>query len=131
MDFYINNDNVLERLKNEYKKYGNLIIAYDFDNTIYDYHNEGHEYNDIIEILKKCKKLGFYLIIFTCCEENKYDFIINYCNKNDIPFDPINENAPFTKFSGRKIYYNLLLDDRAGLESSYNCLNNLIKSIDF
>ena len=25
----------LERLKNEYDKYGKLIVAFDFDNTIY------------------------------------------------------------------------------------------------
>lgn len=53
----------LDRLKGEYDKYGKLIVA--FDNTIYDFHNNGGDYSEVIELLKECIKLEFDLILFT------------------------------------------------------------------
>jgi len=41
----------------------------------------------------------------------------------------INDTPNFIPFHGRKIYYNILLDDRAGLSSSYNILNTVLNKI--
>lgn len=48
-----------KRLLEEYKKYGELIVAFDYDNTIFDYHNNGGDYSCVIELLKRCARLGF------------------------------------------------------------------------
>ena len=37
-----------KRLLEEYKKYGELIVAFDYDNTIFDYHNNGGDYSCVI-----------------------------------------------------------------------------------
>lgn len=124
MDKYLIAEAAYERLKEEYFKYGNLIIAYDFDNTVYDYHNTGERYDLVIELLRKYKHYA-YLIVFTSSKEDRYDFIRKYLQENDIPFDSINEDAPHISFTGRKIYYNILLDDRAGLSECYYLLNRL------
>ena len=42
-----------DRLKHEIEKYGKIFIAFDFDNTIFDYHNQGKDYSEIISLLKK------------------------------------------------------------------------------
>ena len=64
---------------------------------------------------------------------NKYGNDTNkvktFLNENDIPFDSINENPPFFKSTSRKIYSNILLDDRAGLFSAYWQLKNVIHNI--
>lgn len=130
MDFYLNTDNQFERLKKEYEKYGKLIVAVDFDNTIFDYHGEGHTYNYMIELLKRLKKLGNYIVISCCREESDYNFIKKYCDEIGIEIDGINENASFVPFRTSKLYYNVLLDDRAGLRETYNLLNRLCSWIE-
>ena len=64
------------------------------------------------------------MIVFTANDDE--DFVKKYCNENKIPFDAINENPPFFKFKSRKIYYNILVDDRAGLREAYDHLEKLI-----
>ena len=126
MDYYLNTENTYNRLVDEYKKYSSLVVAYDFDNTVYDYHKKGLKYNNVISLLRNLKEIGCYLIIFTANEDE--EFVKKYCVDNQIPFDRINENPPFNKSSSRKIYYNILLDDRAGLKESYDFLNRLIEN---
>lgn len=124
MDHYRSDINVVKRLIKEWKQYKNLVIAYDFDNTVYDYHGEGHTYHDVIELLRNCKAYGATLVVFTANNEDKYPFIINYLKSNNIPYDYINEtprNIPVK--SKNKIYYNILLDDRAGLSAAYKNLS--------
>lgn len=119
---YMNHNNVGQRLVKEWIQHGKLIVAYDFDNTVFDYHGEGHNYEDVINLLRDCRRLGAYLIVFTAAEEERHVEIKMFLEKNQIPFDAINENMPGLPFKGRKIYYNILLDDRAGLESAYSAL---------
>lgn len=128
-DFYLDNTNVLKRLHTEYEKYGKIIIAYDFDDTVYDFHKQGRVYSNVIELLKKCKEYA-YFIVYTASDEDRYPEIIEYLKNNEIPFDTINENISHLNIpKGKKLYYNILLDDRAGLASSYKVLNNLIEII--
>ena len=35
------------RLEEELDTYGKLVIGFDFDNTIFDFHNNGGHYSDI------------------------------------------------------------------------------------
>ncbi|MFT5214462.1 MAG: hypothetical protein ACI9WV_002192 [Patiriisocius sp.] len=118
-DFY-------ERLRKDYLEHKNLFVAYDYDNTVFDYHNEGIKYDKIIELLRTCKILGFTLILFTGNEGDKLKIIKEDLIKRQIPFDLINQN-PLMKT--RKPYYNILLDDRAGLKESYNNLKKLTDEI--
>ncbi len=124
MDFYLNHNNALERLIREYKNYKSLVIAYDFDNTVYDYHGNGWQFEAVIELLHALKAIGCYLIIFTANED--ITFVESYCKEQNIPFDVINEQPPFYKSKSRKIYYNALLDDRAGLRQTYDLLTQLV-----
>jgi hydroxymethylpyrimidine pyrophosphatase-like HAD family hydrolase len=119
---YLNPNNVVERLVIEWKKYGKLVIAYDFDNTVYDYHKQGHIYDEVIQLLRECHKQGAFLTVFTACADEKFPWIKEFLTENNIPFDAINESPDYIPFSGRKIYYNILLDDRAGLQSAYEDL---------
>lgn len=127
MDYYLRNSNAIKRLTEEWKKKGKIIIAYDFDETVYDFHKKGRTYKNVIELLKRCQKFGAYFIVFTCCGDSEYDKITNYLNQNNLPYDQINENVDFIEYTGRKVYYNIFLDDRAGLSASYKTLLKTIK----
>jgi hypothetical protein len=122
MDYYLQDLNVINRLVDEWEKYGKLVIAYDFDNTVYDFHNKGYKFDKVIELLRECREYGAYFIVFTASLPSRYEFIRNYLDENNIPYDSINEDYHETSYMGRKIYYNILLDDRAGLSSAYQNL---------
>lgn len=115
------------RLVDEYKKYGSLVVAFDFDNCVYDYHSKGHDYIEVIYLLREAKEINCYLIAFTA--EKDIQKVTSTLNELGIQFDAINENPPFFKSNARKIYFNLLLDDRAGLYSAYIQLKETIKII--
>ena len=63
MDYYLNKENALQRLVQEYRNYKSLVIAYDFDNTVYDYHGNDWQFEAVIELLHSLKAIGCYLII--------------------------------------------------------------------
>lgn len=129
MDYFIIDKNCTDRLFDEWKKYGQLIVAYDFDNTVFDYYNKGHQFDQVIKMIRECRKLGFHLTVFTSCNDDRLLEIKDYLQKNDIPFDSVNETPDFIPFRGRKIYFNILLDDRAGLSAAYNILEEVIHRI--
>lgn len=115
-----------ERLKQDYLTHGSLFVAFDYDNTVFDYHSKGIDYSDVIHLLRNCKSLGFTLILFTGNEGEKLKTILSNLNNRKIPFDLVNENPLMPT---RKPYYNILLDDRAGLVESYNTLKKLTDAI--
>lgn len=117
----------LKRLIQEYEKYKNLYVAFDFDNTIFDYHNTGGNFSQVIDLLRDCSELGFKLILFTSNEGDRLTWIIEYCKHFGIKVDYVNENPEI--MSTRKPYYNVLLDDRAGLASSFIYLSDTIEYI--
>ncbi|WP_205753440.1 HAD family hydrolase [Bacillus cereus] len=127
MDFYLNDSNVINRLVKEWRTHGKLIIAFDFDNTVYDFHKEGHTYHQVIELLRECKQYGAHLVVFTAKADEDFPEMIEYLKNNNIPFDDINESPDFVPFKGKKIYYNILLDDRAGLSSAYHSLKKTLE----
>lgn len=127
MDRYLDDNNVLDRLLREFCTHGEIIVAYDFDNTVFDFHNDGDMYFDVVLLLKKLKKYA-KLIVFTASKEGRYEFISNYLLTNEIPYDTINEDI--INAGARKIYYNILLDDRAGLSSAYKTLNKFLDTIE-
>lgn len=127
MDYYLNLKNSQNRLIKEYKMYGSLVIAFDFDDTVYDFHHKGRIYDDVITILRKLKSLNCYIICWT--GQENLEFVSTYLETNKIPFDSINENPPFYKSSSRKIYANAYLDDRAGMHQVYNELKFLTENI--
>lgn len=124
MDFYLNSRNSFNRLLEEYNTHQSIVVAFDFDDTVYDFHKKGRLYNDVIELLRKLKSINCYLICWT--GQQDLDFVSNYLTNNNIPFDAINENPPFYKSTSKKIYANAYLDDRAGLKEVYEMLTELV-----
>lgn len=127
MDYYLSDYNATARLIEEWMKYGKIIVAYDYDDTVFDFHKKGRKYNDIIDLLRLSREIGVFLYVYTACGENQYDDIRAYLATNNIPYDDINKTMDGITFTGKKLYYNILLDDRAGLSSAYSVLFNTVK----
>lgn len=130
IDPYFDNAFCIERLYKEYLQHKKIIVACDFDDTIFDFHNKGYKYNKILDILKECQELNFYICIFTGSPSDKYDEITKYMKNIGININSINKN-PFPLPFGNhgKMYFNILLDDRAGLGQAYEILKEMINKI--
>lgn len=126
-DPYLYDTYVIDRLRREYHKYQSLIIAVDFDGTINDFHKEGFKFPKVIELLHLAKELGCYIYIFTAYPDEEY--VKQYCKDNNIPFDAINDSPVKENMNSKKPYYNILLDDRAGLYSAYRNLLYVLEEV--
>jgi len=132
MDKYLKPNSAYERLWAEYNKYGSLIVAVDFDDTVYDFHKEGNSYEMVMQLVRDLKEINCYIVIWT--GNQNIDFIKDYLSEHNIPYDSINDEAPVSKkLLGdnipRKVYANVYLDDRAGLEQVYNDLTKLVNEV--
>lgn len=127
---FFDNRICVERLLKEASQHNQkLIVAFDFDNTIFDYHNTGDDYSAMITLLKKCSDRGFIMVLFTANSDPKrFEFQKAFCEHYGIRVDYINESPVMP--GSRKPYYNILLDDRAGLYESYCVLNEVINYLD-
>lgn len=125
-DRYLKNHEQISRLYDEWIKYGSLIIAFDFDNTVYDYHKKGDTYTTVIEQLKILGHMGCYMICFTSCDTNRYPEIKSYLKQQGIPCHGINIDSEKVPFKGRKIYYNVFYDDRAGIGQVVEVMEDVI-----
>ena len=113
----------LLRLIEQYKRHGRLIIAYDIDDTVRPCFCASCE--EVQLLLKNIKNvLNAYFIVYTS-NPNIEDIKI-YLDKHKIPYDSVNQNAPFISCSGGKVYYNILLDDKAGLAQAVSNLKDLM-----
>ena len=128
IDEYLDTEKSYKRLKEEFNGHGRLIIAYDLDSTVFDYHHKNESYEMVKDLIRKYKNYA-YFIVFTSSEPDRYDEIKEILDKENLPYDSINDDAPFIPFKGRKVYYNILLDDRAGLSQTYNELLRLYNEV--
>jgi hypothetical protein len=130
-DPYFDTQLCIDRLYKVYQKHNNIIIACDFDETIYPFHNPSEKFEKVIELLQECSKLNLTIIIFTSGLNERHIFMREYCQNLDINIYGINKNVDSMKYGreGAKVYYNILLDDKAGLGQSYQILKETISKI--
>jgi len=130
VDPYCDVNRCIERLRNEFKKYGNLVIGFDFDETIFDYHHQGHCYTAVMELLRRCSKLGLTMCLYTNeSNPDKLKFKQDYC-RYSLGFMPSFTNeSPLLK-DGGKPFFSTLLDDRAGLGQAYIVLEAVVNEIE-
>lgn len=114
-----------ERLRGEFNEHGRLIIAVDFDDTVYDTHNHGWSYNGVINTLKRWQNHAI-IILWSSSKPERYPMMKKHFEDIGIRVDKINENADGIEVRGPKIYANIYLDDRScGLSFAIGILNSL------
>lgn len=108
---------MVARLVREWGKHRRLIIAVDFDDTVYPYRVEDPSgYGRRIALLRMCQGLGARVVVWTASNPDRYPMIREYLEERGLRVDAVNENAPGLPFGNwGKIYANIYLDDRGGL----------------
>lgn len=119
---------LLMRLIEQYKKHGKLVIAYDIDDTVRPCYCD--DCSEIKALLRMARDIiDAYFIVYTSNPDIKE--VKRYLTEQDIPYDAINENAPFVPFKDGKIFYNILLDDKAGLAQAASNLKDLLYMVKY
>ena len=132
MDKYLKPNSAYNRLWAEYNKYGSLIVAVDYDDTLFDFHDTGGAYEMVQQLVRDLHSIGCRIIIWSGSEDiNNID---KYLTKNNIPCDLINANLIIngnwaSGKDSRKVYANVYIDDRSGLEQVYNDLTKLVRNV--
>lgn len=116
-----------QRLYEEWVQHGKIVAAVDFDDTISPWKFKDQEdlikLDKTINLLKVCKQTGIWLVVFTACNEDRYEEIKKYCTDKGLDIDGINItpiDVPYGK--NGKIYANIFLDDRAGIDEALDML---------
>ena len=128
IDPFTHKEMVKKRWKTELEKYGKLIIAFDFDYTVHNYREEDNFTYDVVMQLLRDWRPYAHFIVFTASPEERYPYIKKYLEENNIPYDKINEDILERNYT-RKIYYNVFLDDRAGLGETVEILTEILEEI--
>lgn len=133
MDLYLDYNKFYQRIEDEYIKHGRLIIAVDYDDTIFDTYKRGETYDQVIALLKRWQPYADF-VVWTASLPERYPSICEYCQMRGIHVAAINDNVPPIKYNHlekcRKIYANVYVDDRAGLGWSVQALTQLIERIE-
>jgi hypothetical protein len=121
----------VNRLCNEWRKHGKLIIGCDFDDTLKPYnmceHDDLHRMECTLNLLLRAQTGGSHLIIITACGEDRYPEIMEFCRAAGLQLHSINKNIPGLPYgSDQKPYCNIYLDDRAGIYESLHILERAL-----
>jgi hypothetical protein len=119
------------------KKKDSYVIAVDFDGTLCEYAfpkigEQKQHHKELLELLVTMRKNGHKLILWTCRGDNKeYPCLseaVDWCRKQGLEFDAINENIKGTKkLSGTspKVLADYYLDDRSLIFNSHDFISSL------
>lgn len=117
-------DTYVDRLLEEWKQHGKIIISVDYDDTICKWNlNNNADVARTIRLVKEAYNTGAYVVIFTASAVDRYPEIQEYCDKLEIPISCINKNPIDLPYGNNgKIYYNINLCDRSGLLQALDIL---------
>lgn len=113
---------LLEKLLEQHKQWGSLIIAFDFDDTVFPYRYPIEVLRPVHELLRECHEAGHELVCFTANDD--LEKVTRYLLWNNIPYHAINESSVASE---GKIFYNIFLEDKAGLDQTIEILREFLK----
>jgi len=112
-----------EKLLEAHKEHGKIIIGVDFDDTIFPlnqiYANRCANTRKLLQDLKE----HAIICLYTVADEQSLKYKVELMRLWGITPDHINK-SPVKLGDGGKPFFNVLLDDKAGLIETYNLLLN-------
>lgn len=129
---YINSNYKLEKLLDQYKTYGQIILGVDFDFTLFDSsttYEDGEFYEDILSLVLEAQNSGACTMCLWTASGD-IEAVKAMTAKVGIEWDYINESPLIWKDTyTRKPHFNLLLDDASGLREAVKLLQLFLKTI--
>ena len=120
----------VQQLLDVYKAHGSIIIGVDFDDTIFPYTADDTGWisarcDTTVDVLKKVQKYA-KLCLWTISESSTLIYKEYIAQSLGLDIKYINE-SPVKFFDAKKPYFNILVDDKAGLLDVLDTLNQFIE----
>ena len=123
-------DKYKQRLYDEWKTHGKIIIGVDYDDTVSPWKLFGEDsaaLKDIRTVLRQAKETGAYITCYTACNTDRHTEIRDNFKKWGIELDSINENPIELPYGhNAKPQCNIYLDDRAGIWEALGILQDVM-----
>lgn len=119
------NYRLLEKLKGVLSDHGKLIIAFDFDDTVFPFSGEDTPCFEVRETLRWAQDQGHVLICYTCRSDQEE--VLQFCQGEGIYYERFNENHLQLEGQYGKIFYNIFLDDKCGLKEALDTLQEILR----
>lgn len=127
---YLSDWTLYYRIRDAYKEHNSLIVAYDIDDTVRPYRASEESCRKVRELLKEVERYVPNIDFIVFSANLNLDNVAEFLVEENLPWNYINENSelvPGAYFNQDKIYYHILLDDKAGLSESYRCLKRFVE----
>jgi hypothetical protein len=131
-DPFIETNRCVQRLLDIHRDGKRLIVAVDFDDTLFGYASSSHTHPLALDIVRRAQKIGCYICLFTASHPDRFKMMLDYLKLQLIKVDSINQN-PIKELEygyNGKMFYNILLDDRAGLGQAIEILTKVVETIE-
>jgi len=127
----MNINNEVSELLFTYNKYNKIIVGVDFDDTIFPYNKSKYNEDRCKRVREILVKLQDYIILclFTVADEQSLVYKTEIMKLYGLDAKYINSSPIENWGKCRKPYFNILLDDKAGLNETINNLEELYKEI--
>lgn len=126
---------LLNKITEVYNNHKSLIVGVDFDNTVFPFSkNEENEERcrKVVNVLLSLKKemgTGLILCLYSVADEQSLVYKEHIMDCYGLKPHYINEGPMDHKWKSKKPFFNILLDDKAGLNSTIETLQELLKTI--
>lgn len=118
----------LQKLHDIYKEHNRIIIGVDFDDTIFPLDNKRASICESVrQLLLECKAFST-ICLYTIADEQSIKYKVEIMKLWGIAPAYVNE-SPVVLGDGKKPYFNILLDDKAGLIESYQLLKKFNETL--
>ncbi len=126
-DPFLSTDLCVQRLLDTWIKHGQILVALDFDDTVFPYHDQTHIHPRVLQLVRDCAAEGALIMVYTASSPDRFAMMVEFLSERGIPVAAVNEH-PFPMDYGNwgKLYYNILLDDKAGLLSAVETLERTL-----
>lgn len=123
----------IDKMVKTLNKQGSLIIGYDYDDTVVATNDFSKKYvSDVRKVLRRLNATGYCrFIMITCREGEKLKEAEKFIWQHGLPYNAINANLPWSiPDDPRKVYVNVMIDDKCGIPTSLELLNRLAEHLE-
>jgi len=123
---------LLEQLKKAYTNHGKIIVGVDFDDTVFPFNRTEENIErcgKVVKVLKTCRN-HITICLFSVADKQSLVYKEHIMDLYGIKPDYINE-SPIVKWGEcAKPYFNIQLDDKAGLNEALETMEGFLHYIE-
>lgn len=111
----------LWKLFNSYREHKKIIIGVDFDDTLFPLDDRWEKLCQLVRSELRATGSKATICLYTVADNQSIRYKLELMRLWGIPADYVNK-SPIKLGNGEKPFFNLLLDDKAGLQESLSLL---------